>query len=274
MFLIEGERGCHRSCTFCVMRRSTNGGMRLVTPERILSFIPDEAKRVGLVGAAISDHPKLVGLLEQVVASGREVGVSSLRADRVARKPDIARLLRAGGYKTLTVASDAASQRLRRQISKGTLEKHLLSCASQAAEHRYKVLKVYMMIGVPDERDDDIDELIRFTKELAAIHPVALGVAPFVPKRNTPLDVATFAGIKTVEARLKKLNAGLRRTRAHVRPTSARWSWVEYMLAQGGPEMGEAVLAAVEAGGRFAHWKRALKAVDNSTMGPWRIATG
>lgn len=274
MFLIEGERGCHRSCTFCVMRRSTNGGMRLVTPERILSFIPDDAKRVGLVGAAISDHPKLVGLLEQIVASGREVGVSSLRADRVARKPDIARLLRAGGYKTLTVASDAASQRLRRQIAKGTLEKHLLSCASQAAEHRYKVLKVYMMIGVPDERDDDIDELIRFTKELAAIHPVALGIAPFVPKRNTPLDVATFAGIKTVEARLKKLNAGLRRSRAQIRPTSARWSWVEYMLAQGGPEMGEAVLAAVEAGGRFAHWKRAFKEVDNSTMGPWRIATG
>ncbi|MFT5680063.1 MAG: radical SAM superfamily enzyme YgiQ (UPF0313 family) [Myxococcota bacterium] len=272
MFLIEGERGCHRTCTFCVMRRSTNGGMRLVSPERILSFIPDEAKRVGLVGAAISDHPKLVGLLKAIVDSGREVGVSSLRADRIARKPEIARLLRAGGYKTLTVASDAASQRLRRQISKGTLEKHLIECAKLAAEHRYKVLKVYMMVGVPDEQDEDIDELIRFTKELAAIHPVALGVAPFVPKRNTPLDAVTFAGIKVVESRLKKLNAGLKRSRAVVRPTSARWAWVEYMMAQGGPEMGEAVLAAVEAGGRFAHWKRALNAVETTAMAPWRSA--
>ena len=272
MFLIEGERGCHRTCTFCVMRRSTNGGMRLVTPERILSLIPDEAKRIGLVGAAISDHPKLIGLLEKIVGSGREVGVSSLRADRIARKPDIARLLRMGGYKTLTVASDAASQRLRRQIAKGTLEKHLIECARQAAEHRYKVLKVYMMVGLPDEQDDDIDELIRFTRELAAIHPVALGVAPFVPKRNTPLDVVEFAGIKTIEARLKKMNASLRRTRATVRPTSARWAWVEYKLAQGGPEMGEAVLAAVEAGGRFAHWKRALNAVEVQTMAPWRSA--
>ncbi len=270
MFLIEGERGCHRSCTFCVMRRSTNGGMRLVTPERVLSFVPDEAKRVGLVGAAISDHPGLVGLLEQLVSSGREVGVSSLRADRIARKPEIARLLREGGYKTLTVASDAASQRLRRQIAKGTVERHLIDCAKLAAEHRYKVLKVYMMVGVPDERDEDIDELIRFTKELAAIHPVALGVAPFVPKRNTPLDDAAFAGIKTVESRLKQLNAGLRRSRAEVRPTSARWAWVEYMMAQGGPELGEAVLTAVEAGGRFSHYKRALTALPPAQMAPWR----
>lgn len=269
MFLIEGERGCHRSCSFCVMRRSTNGGMRLVTPERVLSFIPDDARRVGLVGAAISDHPKLPALLSEIVGSGREVGVSSLRADRVARKPDIARLLAAGGYRTLTVASDAASQRLRRTLSKGTLEKHLIECARQAHEHRYRVLKVYMMVGVPDERDDDIDELIRFTLELAAIHPIALGVAPFVPKRNTPLDPTAFAGIKVVERRLKRLDRGLK-GRAKVRPTSARWAWVEFMMAQGGPEIGEAVLEAVHQGGRFSDYKRAFRAVEPTRMAPWR----
>lgn len=269
MLLIEGERGCHRSCTFCVMRRSTNGGMRLVTPERILSYIPDDARRVGLVGAAISDHPKLVGLLSELVSSGREVGVSSLRADRVARKPDIARLLAAGGYRTLTVASDAASQRLRRELSKGTLEKHLIECARQAHEHRYRVLKVYMMVGVPDETDEDIDELIRFTLELSSVHPVALGIAPFVPKRNTPLDGDGFAGIKVVERRLKRLDRGLK-GRAQVRPTSARWAWVEYMMAQGGPEIGEAVLEAVHRGGRFADYKRAFRAVDQEDMAPWR----
>jgi len=271
MFMIEGERGCHRQCTFCVMRRSTNGGMRLVSPERVLSFIPEYAKRVGLVGAAISDHPKLTGLLAQIVESNREVGVSSLRADRIARKPDIARLLRAGGYRTLTVASDAASQQLRREIAKGTTEKHLLSCAEQAHEHRYKVLKIYMMVGVPNETDEDIDELIRFTLELAKIHPIALGIAPFVPKKNTPMDVAQFAGIKVVEQRLKKLKSGLK-GRAEVRPTSARWAWVEYMLAQGGPEAGLATLQAVENGGRFAHWRRAFNEMDLQTQAPWRTA--
>lgn len=269
MFLIEGERGCHRTCTFCVMRRSTNGGMRLVTPERVLSFVPDMAKRVGLVGAAISDHPHLVGLLEEIVGSGRGVGISSLRADRVARKPDIARLLREGGYKTLTVASDAASERLRRDISKGTKENQLVACAKLAAEHRYKVMKVYMMVGVPGETEDDIEELIRFSKDLASIVPISLGVAPFVPKRNTPLDVAEYAGVKTVDRRLKQLTRGLKGA-AEVRPTSARWAWVETELAQGGWSAGQAVYDAVTRGGRFADYRRALQDVDGATRAPWR----
>ena len=104
--------------------------------------------------------------------------------DRIARKPDIARLLRQGGYKTLTVASDAASHRLRKDISKGTLEKHLFSCAEQAREHRYKVLKIYMMVGLPDETEEDLDELIRFALEISKIHPIVFGIAPFVPKKK------------------------------------------------------------------------------------------
>jgi radical SAM superfamily enzyme YgiQ (UPF0313 family) len=234
MFLVEGERGCHRQCTFCVMRRSTNGGMRLATTDRIFDTIPDEARRVGLVGAAISDHPDLVGLLQRIVDSGREVGVSSLRADRVALKPDIPRLLRKAGYQTLTVASDAASQRLRREIVKGTTEKHLVACAEAAREHEFRLLKVYMMVGLPGETDDDVEELVRFTNELARIHPTVLGVAPFVPKKNTPLDTASFAGIKVVEDRLRRITRGLR-SPAEMRPTSARWAWAEYRLAQGGP---------------------------------------
>lgn len=265
MFMIEGERGCHRACTFCVMRRSTNGGMRLVTPDAVLGYVPDEAKRVGLVGAAISDHPELVGLIGALVESGREVGISSLRADRVALKPDIPRLLRLGGYQTLTVASDAASQRLRRTMSKGTTEAHLVACAEAAKEHKYRVLKVYMMLGVPDEQDDDIEELIAFTRRLAAIHPVALGIAPFVAKRNTPLDRQPFAGIPLVEKRLARLAKGLKGSRADVRPTSARWAWVEYMLAQGGEAEGLATLRAVENGGSFAAWKRAFADYSSET---------
>ena len=114
---------------------------------------------------------------------------------------------------------------------------------------------------------------MRFTRELARIHPTALGVAPFVPKRNTPLDGTAFAGIKTVERRLKRLDRGLR-GKATVRPTSARWAWVEAMLAQGGPETGEAVYRAVRAGGRFAAWKRALNDVDPDTHRPWRVEPG
>jgi radical SAM superfamily enzyme YgiQ (UPF0313 family) len=270
MFLIEGERGCHRQCTFCVMRRSTNGGMRLVGADDVLGFVPEQARRVGLVGAAISDHPGLPSLLAKLIESGREVGVSSLRADRVALKPEIARLLRLGGYKTLTVASDAASQRLRRSMSKGTTEAHLLTVAERAREHDYKVVKVYMMLGVPDEGDEDIDELIAFTAKMAEIHPVSLGIAPFVPKRNTPMVNDPFAGIKAVEARLDRLNKGLRglHGRAEVRPTSARWAWVEWRLAQGGSAAGLAAIEAVAGGGSFAAWKGALERIDPEQAAP------
>ena len=268
MFLLEGERGCHRMCSFCVMRRTTNGGMRLVSPERILSVIPTEARKVGLVGAAISDHPLLVDVLKVLVDDGRQVSLSSLRADRIERRPAIAALLRRSGARSLTVASDAASRRLRRTIAKGTTEQHLLSCAEICHSCGYDRLKVYMMLGLPGEEESDIEELIAFSLELAKRCQIAIGVAPFVAKRNTPLDGYAYAGISTIDRRLKLLTRSLR-GRVVVRPTSARWAWVEYELAQGGPEAGEAVYQAVLAGGRFADYRRHFKQIPADSRRPW-----
>jgi radical SAM superfamily enzyme YgiQ (UPF0313 family) len=158
---------------------------------------------------------------------------------------------------------------LRKSISKGTKESHLIACAKLADIHQYKVMKVYMMVGVPGEEDEDINELIRFTSELAAICSISLGIAPFVPKRNTPLDTVDFAGIRVVERRLKHLKRGLKGV-AEVRPTSARWAWVESELAQGGWSAGEALFGAVNAGGKFADYRRALEAIDPASRAPWR----
>src|SRR5262249_54406365 len=111
MFLIEPERGCSRGCHYCVMRRTTNGGMRTVPADRVLSLIPPRARRVGLVGAAVTDHPEVLRLVRTLVDSGLEVGVSSLRADRLSQ--ELVDALRDGGARVLTVASDGASQRIR-----------------------------------------------------------------------------------------------------------------------------------------------------------------
>ena len=124
-----------------------------------------------------------------------------------------------------------------------------------------------MMVGVPGETDEDIDVLIRFSTELGKIVPVT-GIAPFVPKRNTPLDVAGFAGIRTVEQRLKYLSRGLK-GRVEVRPTSARWDgsrqrWRRVAGARRGCSR------AVSAGGKFSAYKRAFQAVDPSSRAPWR----
>ncbi|MDH4282113.1 MAG: B12-binding domain-containing radical SAM protein [Myxococcales bacterium] len=261
MFLLEPERGCHRGCTYCVMRRSTNDGMRIVEKERILSLIPDHAKRVGLVGAATTDHPQITEIVNAIVESGREVGLSSLRADRL--NDDLMSALRRGGHRILTTASDGASQRLRDFIQRRTSEEQLRQAAALARRHGMKRLKLYVMVGIPGETEGDIDELIDLGKELSSSIPLSLGIAPFVAKRNTPLDGAPFAGIPVVESQLQRLRRGVR-GRVDVRATSARWAWVEYVLAQGGRAEGLAVLDAVHAGGRFADWKRAFDALPEN----------
>ena len=269
MFLIEPERGCSRGCTFCVMRRSTNGGMRLNDWEHVLSLIPDWVPRVGLVGAAVTDHPRHIDLVRAIVESGKGIGVSSLRADKITA--EFTTLLKAGGYRTMTVASDGASERIRGILRRQIKEKHLLEAARCVVETGLEGMKVYMMLGVPGETEADVDELIGFTKELSKIVPITLGIAPFVPKRNTPLFDQPFTDIKITEARLSRLDKAIR-PRAKVKSTSARWAWVEYRLAQGGWEAGLAALQAHKAGGNFSDWKRAFK--DLPVDPPWRRPDG
>ncbi len=260
MFLIEPERGCSRGCTYCVMRRTTNGGMRLVAPERVLALVPPEARKVGLVGAAVTDHPKLAAILRGLVEGGRQIGISSLRADRLT--DELVGLMAAGGYRAITFASDGASERLRTLVERRTRERHLLAAAGFAKKHGMAHVKVYQMVGLPSETAEDIDELVRFTREMARIIKVVLGVAPFVAKRNTPLDGAPYEGVREIEHKLAQLRRGLAGV-AEVRPTSARWAWVEWQLAQGGASAGLAALAAHRAGGGFAAWQRAFAEAED-----------
>ncbi len=259
MFLIETSRGCSRGCTYCVMRRSTNGGMRIVPAEVILDAIPGDVTRVGLVGAAVSDHPKIVSIVNALADRGCHVGLSSLRPDRLATSEDFVQALSRVGYRTLTTAMDGTSERVRETLDRRARPKHLLRCAELAKKYGMDRLKLYLMIGTPGETDADVDECVAFATELSRIVPTALGIAPFCPKRNTPLDGAPFAGIDVVDARLDRLRKGLK-GRVDVRATSARWAWVEYALAQGGEAEGHAVVEAVHAGGAFRAYEKAFAA--------------
>jgi radical SAM superfamily enzyme YgiQ (UPF0313 family) len=255
MFLLECERGCSRNCTYCVMRRGAGRGMRLVPREVILERVPSDIRRVGLVGAAVSDHPEIAEIVRALAMRSCKVGLSSLRPDRL--RPDLVAALKLTGCRTLTTGLDGASERLRAQISRGTQEQHFISAAEQAREHGMRRLKLYLMIGLPGETDADLDECVRLLTTLARTAPVALAIAPFCAKRNTPLDGTPYAGVRVVEARVARLRRGLR-GRAEVRSTSARWAWVEHVLAQGGEAEGRAVAEAVHAGGHYAHHKAAL----------------
>jgi radical SAM superfamily enzyme YgiQ (UPF0313 family) len=264
MFLIEAERGCSRGCTYCVMRRSTNGGMRLVEKETIFDAIPPDARKVGLVGAAVSDHPRIVEIVRTLAERGLEVGLSSLRPDRL--KDEFVEALKMAGYKTLTTALDGPSERMRDLIERRGREPHYQQAAERARKHGMDCLKLYLMVGLPGETDADIDECVKFVTELSRIVPIALGVAPFCSKRNTPLDRMPFAGVRTVEGRLSRLRRGLK-GRADVRPTSARWAWVEWVLAQGGRAEGLALARAVRSGGTYADHRREFALLGHSPDG-------
>ena len=103
--------------------------------------------------------------------------------------------LRRGGHRILTTASDGTSQRMRDFIQRRTSEQQLQNAAELARKHRMKRLKLYVIIGIPGETDEDLDELVGLTQELAGILPTALGLSPLVPKLHTPLGDAEFAGV-------------------------------------------------------------------------------
>lgn len=256
MFLVEPERGCSRRCTFCVMRGEGSGGMRLLDLETPLRLIPEHAKKVGLVGAAVTDHPALETLVARIVDTGRGIGISSLRADRLT--PQLLQNLARGGYRTITVASDGISERMRLALDRKITEGELLRAARLVGEHDFHRLKVYEMMGAPGETQDDADELVRFALEMAKQVRLTLTFSTFVAKRNTPLDGQPFIGIKAAEERLRRIREGLK-GKVELRPQPPKWAWVEYELAQRGPEVGHAVLEAVHAGGRFADYRRAIE---------------
>lgn len=205
-FLIEANRGCPRSCTFCVVR-CPRRRPTFVPVETIVSRVPSGVARVGLVGAAVSDHPRIHEILDRLVSKGISVTLSSVRADRV--DPELARLLRLGGLKTLTIGVDGPSESLRRTVRKGLTEEEVISCAKAAKEAAFTALRLYLMVGLPGEDDGDMEEAASLIRKVSSLLPVTVSVSPFVPKRFTPLAEAPFAGISLLKRRLALLRKGV-----------------------------------------------------------------
>jgi radical SAM superfamily enzyme YgiQ (UPF0313 family) len=256
MYLVEAQRGCPRPCTFC-LARTMYGPNRNNEAEKLLECIPEWVTKVGLVGAALSDfkHTKYVG--RKLTERGVKLGVSSIRADTV--DAELAQILRDGGLRSFTVASDAPSQRLRDWMKKGISEADLLKTAHISKDLGFSGLKVYMMIGLPPENDDDITELIEFSKQLSKITRVAMGISPFVPKRHTPHHSDPFSGVDVIEKRFKRIQKELRRD-LELRNVSAKWAWVESVIARGGAEIGKAAYL-VKDNESYSAWRNALEEI-------------
>jgi radical SAM superfamily enzyme YgiQ (UPF0313 family) len=274
MMLLEASRGCPRYCTFCVVR-APMAPMREPELDRVIAALDrpeyQAAHRIGLVGAAVSDWAPIKGALRAAIARGKQIGISSLRADRLDEDDEFVDLLFQGGYRTLTVASDAPSQRLRGKLAKGIRERHLWGAAQQARRVGMKAFKMYVIIGLPGETESDIAELVDFARRLSTQVRTTLTLSPFVPKLHTPLAEAPFEPLDALTRKLRAIQSALG-GRVEVRFDSPKAAWLEYRLSQGGMATAGAVIAAARNGGGHAAWRAAFAELDASDGGEERRA--
>lgn len=249
-FLVEVGRGCPRSCAFCVARTGTVPA-RFSPPERILATVPEGVTRVGLLGAAVSDHPHLVRIVRDLAERGIEVTLGSVRADRAT--PELVGLLARSGLRTLTVAADGASDAVRAAIRKDIHATDLLAAADAAQEAGLRRLRLYAMVGLPDESDADLGELCDLLETLASRLRVAVSVSPFVPKRFTPLAEAPFLPVREHKRRLALLRRRIGR-RVQLRITSPREAALEYRLSHVRGADADALVAAWAHGADLPAW--------------------
>ena len=240
-YLIETARGCGRHCRFCMagycFRRPRNRSLAVIEGEvrDALAY----GKKIGLMGAAISDYPEIDALCRSILGEGLSMSVASFRADSVTK--ELVESLAASGLKTLTIAPEAGSARMRAVINKGIEEHHLFTSVDLGAAAHILNFKLYIMVGLPFEADEDIDAIIDLTQRLRSYMDekgcrgtLTLSVNPFVPKPFTPFQWMAAAEKKRMDAVMKRLTQALSRHKKIVvhfeSPKEAR---VQSILARG-----------------------------------------
>jgi radical SAM superfamily enzyme YgiQ (UPF0313 family) len=264
LFLVEVGRGCGWGCPFCLVG-STLGPVRFRSVGSLLSQAERGLRyrrRVGLVGPAVSDHPEIEELLTSLRRMGAGLSVSSLRVKPLS--PVVLAMLAEGGAQSISLAPEAGSQRLRRKVKRGISDDDVLEAVAKIAGLGMKQLKLYFMIGLPGEADEDVAEIVGLAARCKGILDRArsgtrliLNVAPFVPKAGTPFQRLPMAPLTVLNKRLSLLKKSLPPQGIRFKAESPAWSQIQAVLARGDAEVA-GVLAAVEEVS-LAGWRRAAE---------------
>jgi radical SAM superfamily enzyme YgiQ (UPF0313 family) len=265
MYLSEMTRGCGRHCRFCMAGY-------LYLPPRNLSIetakeqagkADDLCGKIGLVGAALSDYPDIAELCSTIEGG---VSVSSLRADSVSDAL-IARLAESG-HKTIAIAPEAGSERLRKVINKGVAEADILRAADMIFGHGIPNLKLYFIIGLPTETEEDVKAILglaeqvhevqlRHARPAGRIGRTTLSVNSFVPKPFTPFQWEPMEPVDGLNKKLRVLEKAVRKIgNMNLIHDLPKWEYVQALLARGDRRLGRLIKAAHERGG---DWKKAAK---------------
>jgi len=264
LYLIEVERGCNWGCRFCLVSNAFRPArFRSIETLRAQAKIGLRyRKRLGLVGPAVSDHPEIEELVTQLHQIGAELSISSLRIKPLT--PTLLREIARGGARTIALAPEAGSHRLRQVIRKGFTEDDILEAVDKVARLDMKQLKLYYMIGLPLETDGDIEEIVRLTLRCKDILDrqktgcrITLSVSPFVPKAGTPFQWLPMDSLQTLNRRLSHLKNNLQPKGIKIRAESPAWSQVQGVLSRGDIKLAE-VLSNIEAVS-LSGWRQAVR---------------
>jgi radical SAM superfamily enzyme YgiQ (UPF0313 family) len=263
MYLIEVERGCNWGCRFCLVSNCYKP-MRFRSIDSLLDQAENGLKfrkRLGLMGPAVTDHPQIEELAGKLHDMGAELSVSSLRIKPLS--PVILGEVIAGGTNTVALAPEAGSQHLRDTIGKRINEEDILKAVEKVAGQGIKQLKLYFMIGLPEETDDDIEAIALLAtkcKDIFDRHQswsrITLTIAPFIPKAGTPFQKEGMASLEILQHRLSLLKSNLPAKGISVKNESLDWSEVQVVLSRGDERLA-AVLANVDRLS-LARWHQAM----------------